>query len=72
MLVSFVLTLVEVSVELSDIALRLDMDNPYIAILVAALIGFAPWRARDFPRDLADALFAKLGGLFDRGEAAGG
>lgn len=69
-LISFVLSLVEISIELSDLKLELDMGNPYIAILVAALIGFAPWKAWDFLQDLADALFTRLGRLFGGGGAA--
>ena len=63
-LISFVLSLVEVSVSLSEVDLVLDMSNVYIVIVVASLIGFAPWKAWDFFHDLADRLFKWLGRLF--------
>lgn len=64
LLIGFFLSLVKVSLSLSEAELVLDMSNVYIVILVAALIGFSPWKAWDFMQGLADLLFRKLGEIF--------
>jgi hypothetical protein len=63
-LIAFVLTLVSVDLKVGDTALKLDMSNILIAIVVAALIGLAPWRSWNFLHKLADLLFTSLAGLF--------
>lgn len=60
LLIAFVLSLVDVSLSLSDVELKLDMSNVYISIVVASLIGIAPWEAWDFVEALADRLFGAL------------
>lgn len=71
-LIAFVLSLVKVSIQLSDLELSLDMTNVAIAILVGALIGLTPWKAWDFMKDLAGVFFDKLSELTGRSAAAAG
>ena len=59
-LIAFVLSLVRIDIQVSDVELDLDLTNVTISILVGALIGLAPWKAWDFMRDLADIFFQKL------------
>ncbi|MEE8522847.1 MAG: hypothetical protein V3T72_02865 [Thermoanaerobaculia bacterium] len=63
-IIAFVLTLVRVDMQLGENVLTLDMGNVLIAILVAVLIGLAPWKSWNFLYRLADLLFTTLSGFF--------
>ena len=70
-LITFVLSLIQISFTLSEVGFVLDMDNVVISIVIAALIGIAPWKAWDFMRDLADQFFKKLSSFFASAEITG-
>ena len=69
-LITFVLSFVDVSIALGESLLRLDLGDSTVAVLVAALIGLAPWRATAFLAQLADRLFDWLAGLAGGRDAA--
>lgn len=72
LLVTFVLSLVTISIAVSGTTFVLDMSNITIAIVVAALIGLAPYKAWGFLSTLADKLFDALTpGKQEENEAAG-
>lgn len=72
LLVTFVLSLVTISIAISGTTFTLDMSNITIAIVVAALIGLAPYKAWGFLSTLADTLFDALTpGKREENEAAG-
>ena len=64
LVISFVISLINIDIKVGQIPLPLNLTDVRIAIIVAVLIGLAPWHARDFLGDLADALFKKLGKPF--------
>lgn len=63
-IIAFVLTLVSVDLKMGDTAVKLDMSNVLISIVVAALIGLAPWKSWNFVHKLADLFFKTLAGYF--------
>ena len=67
MLISVVLSYISMTFDIGNSQIKLSLANPEVAIIIAVLIGLAPWRAWDFMKSLADTLFKKLGGLFGGG-----
>lgn len=65
-IIAMVLSLVTLEFAIAETAIALDMSNPMISVLVACLIGLAPWKAWEFVRRLADRLFDALAGLFKK------
>jgi len=58
--IAFVLSLVTISITVSGVEFKLDMRNVTMSILVAVLIGLAPWKAWGFLNGLANLFFSKL------------
>jgi hypothetical protein len=58
--IAFVLSLVTISITVSGAEFKLDMSNVTMSILVAVLIGLAPWKAWGFLNGLANLFFSKL------------
>jgi hypothetical protein len=73
-LIAFVLSLIDINLGLGDRAVRIDLSNVAISILVGAIIGLSPWGAWEFMQDLADTLFRNLSKLVssDDANASGG
>jgi len=64
LLISFILSLIKFEISAEAFKLRLDLSNVFIAIVIASIIGFAPFRAWTFLRSIADGFFDKLLGYF--------
>jgi hypothetical protein len=68
-LFAFLLSLIQIDLGMGDQAIRLDLSNVAISILVGAIIGLSPWAAWDFLNSLGDRLFRKLRGEDSESEA---
>ncbi|WP_422104766.1 hypothetical protein [Winogradskyella sp.] len=59
-IITLVVSFFEITVSIGGTNINIDFSNIYVVIIVAFLIGLAPWRSWDFIRDLADKLFDGL------------
>jgi len=59
-LISFVISLLEIQIGLAGSEINLDLSDVKVSILVAAFIGFAPWRAWDFLAAVGDTFFSYM------------
>lgn len=60
LLIVFVISFFKISVSIGESEFVLDLSNPYVSIILASLIGLAPWRSWEFMYGLADQLFNSL------------
>ncbi len=60
LLITFVISFFKISISIAGTALVVDFSNPFVSIILASLIGLAPWRAWEFIYGLADLLFDSL------------
>jgi hypothetical protein len=63
-LIAFVLSFVNIDFKLGESGVSFDLSHVTASIVIAALVGLAPWRASEFLGNLADLFFEKLGRLF--------
>ncbi|MEO1032997.1 MAG: hypothetical protein AAFX55_16455 [Bacteroidota bacterium] len=59
-IITLVVSFFEITVSIGGTKINIDFSNIYVVIIVAFLIGLAPWRSWAFIRDLADKLFDGL------------
>ncbi|MEM9547346.1 MAG: hypothetical protein AAGA77_15310 [Bacteroidota bacterium] len=59
-LIGQIISFFKISITLGDAGLILDFTNPIVAVILAALIGLAPWKAWEFMYGLSDQLFQSL------------
>ncbi len=64
--IAMFLSLINFSIAVGESKLVLDMTQGYLIVLIAALVGFAPWRASDFMKDFADRFFEIITGWFNK------
>lgn len=69
-LISFLLSFVNFSLSLGELQLKLDMSDPIVSILIATLIGLAPWESWAFMNSVADTLFERIGSAFGKSKPA--
>lgn len=64
-LIALALSFISINLNFGDAGISLDLRNITVSIVVAALVGLAPWRASEFLENLADAFFNSLSKLFN-------
>ena len=60
LLIGLIISFFKISIKIGDAGLELDFTDPYVSVILAALIGLAPWKAWEFMYGLADQLFQGL------------
>lgn len=60
LLITFVISFFKITISLGGAEANLDFSNAYVSIILAFLIGLAPWRSWEFMYGLADKLFISL------------
>lgn len=63
-LIALALSFISINLKFGEAGISLDLRNITVSIVVAALVGLAPWRASEFLENLADAFFNSLSKLF--------
>ena len=66
LLIALVLSFVNVDFKLGASGVSLDFSDVIVSIVVASLVGLAPWRASEFLERLADSFFTKIGGILPK------
>jgi len=62
-IMTLVFNLLNFEIEGGAFALKVDLGNIYFSIVVAALVGFAPWKSWHYLKYLSDSFFGMLPGL---------
>ena len=60
LLIVFVISFFKIAVTVGGNIFTIDFSNPFVSIILASLIGLAPWKAWEFMYGLADLLFNQL------------
>lgn len=60
LLITFVISFFKINISIGGTELSIDFSNPYVSIILASLIGLAPWKSWEFMYGLADKLFVVL------------
>lgn len=60
LLIVFVISFFKIAVSVGGNNFTIDFSNPFVSIILASLVGLAPWKAWEFMYGLADLLFNQL------------
>ena len=60
LLITIVISFFKITINIGGAAISLNFSDPYFSIILASLIGLAPWKAWEFMYGLADLFFNQL------------